>query len=343
MVRKGFTLIELLVVIAIISILAAFLMPSLERAREAAVFTQCTHNLKMHGLSQAMYANDCGDHLAVNSRNPFLGGGAGMTVTECEAVITALGEENRGIVPGMWPYLYPTEKLPFWPPYCKADTQLTNLTWYAGSWNHWCNKAALYNPVAKQYLCPNYQQLPVWLKPCHCPGGTSVGLTMPDQQGNLGLDGWIGGVNCTYGFNSGASQPTWRPSGGGKFAHGHGWDPFQCDGLKLGEMTHPGDTTLIGHWQTASRYGSSYCLQYPVYLNWSTVSRTHYKSTGKIYNAPIGPAGHATITGVWGRNPYLMADSSVRGMEFDYIYNNAGMLGVGTGDVLPRNGVYDWP
>jgi prepilin-type N-terminal cleavage/methylation domain-containing protein/prepilin-type processing-associated H-X9-DG protein len=60
--KNGFTLIELLVVIAIIAVLAAMLLPALDRARTQARQSICMANLKQIGIAVRMYLDDFNEY-----------------------------------------------------------------------------------------------------------------------------------------------------------------------------------------------------------------------------------------------------------------------------------------
>ena len=67
---SGFTLIELLVVIAIIGVLAALLLPAINRSRNRARATSCLNNLRQLGIAVTAYAADYSSHLPVAERQP---------------------------------------------------------------------------------------------------------------------------------------------------------------------------------------------------------------------------------------------------------------------------------
>lgn len=67
--EKNFTLVELLIVIAIIAILAAILLPALNKAREKAQAVNCVSNLKGVGTTFFSYADDNAGYMPLNNVN----------------------------------------------------------------------------------------------------------------------------------------------------------------------------------------------------------------------------------------------------------------------------------
>jgi prepilin-type N-terminal cleavage/methylation domain-containing protein/prepilin-type processing-associated H-X9-DG protein len=93
--QRAFTLIELLVVIAIIAILAAIMLPVLDKAKQRAVTAQCLNNMKQLQTAYRMYVDDNNDWLPWNGVGGSPGGvNSWITNNDAQSTVIYQGIRN---------------------------------------------------------------------------------------------------------------------------------------------------------------------------------------------------------------------------------------------------------
>src|ERR1035441_546091 len=108
---RGFTLIELLVVIAIIAILAALLLPALNKGKLKAQGIQCMNNHRQLCLAWRLYSDDNQERLFYASDTPY------APATTAGTWVTGYLQWYSPEDPANWDPNHDITKSPMWP-YC---------------------------------------------------------------------------------------------------------------------------------------------------------------------------------------------------------------------------------
>jgi prepilin-type N-terminal cleavage/methylation domain-containing protein/prepilin-type processing-associated H-X9-DG protein len=121
--RRAFTLIELLVVTAIVAIMVAIILPSVQRAREAAARAACRNHLKQIGLAAHGYLNDYGRFPPGVIRN------APSQVTPAPPPPASAPYNNAARYGEYWPWAV------FLLPYLEQQAAFNGIDWRVVPWD----------------------------------------------------------------------------------------------------------------------------------------------------------------------------------------------------------------
>jgi prepilin-type N-terminal cleavage/methylation domain-containing protein/prepilin-type processing-associated H-X9-DG protein len=220
--RPAFTLIEMLVVIAVIAILAALLMPALQKARMAALQISCANNSKGLVLASLMYANDYKDVL------PAWAGNANANATNASWLFVlpkyvGINDFKNSAVTGRTARYYAPYRCPLDAEEFAVTAASTNTNGYQGIRYLWPTGYVMsyYSSVPPSHYVDNKDRtgplyvnwaLKNWVKTSFYVAGSFVLFAEDAACDSAGVGAYGTGLSgsCNpYSFDSAATQYNW--------------------------------------------------------------------------------------------------------------------------------------
>lgn len=140
---RGFTLVELLVVIGIIALLISILLPSLNRARQAASLIDCQSRMRQIGLAIQMYASENSQFLPAD-RFEYNTGSSDWFVQNSKYHITSILSEMLGTKDAEIRHMNPIFE--------DKDTDLSLSAWGADHLYHYNFNMAMFPDRTKSWV-----------------------------------------------------------------------------------------------------------------------------------------------------------------------------------------------